>query len=54
MLRKKAGYMSTEQTGRALRSAWTDLVDALNRARDYVDSPALHAPPPTDELLYPV
>lgn len=43
--------MSTEQTGAALRAAWTEMIDALNRARDYVDSPALHAPPPTEQGL---
>lgn len=43
--------MSTEQTGHTLRAAWTDLIDALNRGRDYVDSPALHAPPPTEQGL---
>lgn len=43
--------MSTEQTRDALRAAWTEMIDALNRARDYVDSPELHAPPPTGQGL---
>lgn len=43
--------MSIEQTREALRAAWTDMIDTINRARDYVDSPALHAPPPTEQGL---
>lgn len=43
--------MSTEQSQAVLRAAWTQMIDALNRARDYVDSPALHAPPPTEQGL---
>lgn len=30
-----------------MRAAWTDMMAALNRARDAVDSPDLHAPPVT-------
>ncbi len=37
--------MSAEQ--QALHAAWTDMMAALGRARDAVDSPALHAPPVT-------
>lgn len=43
--------MSTEPSPLALRAAWTDLIDALNRARDAVDSPELHAPPVTEQGL---
>lgn len=35
----------------ALRAAWNDLIAGLERARDAVDSPELHAPPPTDRIL---
>ena len=34
-----------------LRAAWTDLIGGLNRARDAVDTPSLHAPPTTDRGL---
>ncbi len=43
--------MSTEQSQAVLRAAWTQMIDAINRARDYVDSPALHAPPATGQGL---
>ncbi|MGB9224617.1 DUF1214 domain-containing protein [Mycobacterium sp.] len=43
--------MSTEPSQADLRAAWTDLVDALNRARDAVDSAELHAPPVTAQGL---
>lgn len=43
--------MSTESGATALRAAWNDLIDALNRARDAIDSPDLHAPPETDRGL---
>ncbi len=43
--------MSTEHSQAQLRTAWTQMIAALNRARDYVDSPALHAPPPTAQGL---
>lgn len=43
--------MSIEQTRAELRTAWKDMIDTINRARDYVDSPALHAPPPTEQGL---
>ena len=39
--------MSTEPGAEALRTAWNDLIDGLNRARDAIDSPDLHAPPAT-------
>ena len=34
-----------------LRAAWTDMIDALSRARDAVDSAELHAPPVTAQGL---
>ncbi|MHA7648456.1 DUF1214 domain-containing protein [Mycobacterium sp. ML4] len=43
--------MSTEHARGALQAAWADMIDAINRARDHVDSPALHAPPPTEQGL---
>ena len=36
---------------RSLRAAWTDMIDALSRARDAVDSAELHAPPVTAQGL---
>jgi Protein of unknown function (DUF1214) len=39
--------VSTEPSADALRAAWNDLIDGLNRARDAIDSPDLHAPPET-------
>ncbi|OBK51183.1 DUF1214 domain-containing protein [Mycobacterium sp. 1081908.1] len=43
--------MSTESSRAELRAAWTDMIDALTRARDAVDSAELHAPPPTEQGL---
>src|SRR5262249_8657845 len=43
--------MSAEPSRAALRAAWTDLIDALNRARDAIDSDELHAPPVTAQGL---
>ncbi|OMC55764.1 hypothetical protein A5747_11590 [Mycobacterium sp. IS-836] len=43
--------MSTESTRVELRAAWTDMIDALTRARDAVDSAELHAPPLTEQGL---
>jgi len=43
--------VSTEPSAGALRAAWNDLIDGLNRARDAIDSPALHAPPETERGL---
>jgi Protein of unknown function (DUF1214) len=43
--------MSTEPSATALRAAWNDLIDRLNRARDAIDSPDLHAPPETERGL---
>lgn len=43
--------MSTESSRDGLRAAWTDMIDALTRARDAVDSVELHAPPPTEQGL---
>ncbi|WP_238997183.1 hypothetical protein [Mycolicibacterium sp. CBMA 361] len=39
--------MSAESEQQALHAAWTDMIAALGRARDAVDSPDLHAPPVT-------
>lgn len=39
--------MSTEPSQLALRAAWADMIEALTRARDAVDSDELHAPPVT-------
>ena len=43
--------MSTEPSATTLRAAWNDLIDGLNRARDAIDSPELHAPPETERGL---
>lgn len=43
--------MSAEPSQADLRAAWTDMIDALNRARDAVDSAELHAPPVTAQGL---
>ena len=43
--------MSTEPSAGALRAAWNDLIDGLNRARDAIDSPELHAPPESERGL---
>ncbi|MGE2813860.1 DUF1214 domain-containing protein [Mycobacterium heidelbergense] len=43
--------MSTESTRVELRAAWTDMIDAMTRARDAVDSAELHAPPLTEQGL---
>jgi hypothetical protein len=43
--------MSTEPSQAGLRAAWTDLIDALSRARDAIDSAELHAPPITEQGL---
>lgn len=43
--------MSTESNATELRAAWDDLIDGLNRARDAIDSPDLHAPPETERGL---
>ncbi|MUL66802.1 hypothetical protein BOO86_20175 [Mycobacterium sp. CBMA 234] len=39
--------MSVDSEKQALHAAWTDMIAALGRARDAVDSPDLHAPPVT-------
>ncbi|GAY16819.1 DUF1214 domain-containing protein [Mycobacterium sp. shizuoka-1] len=39
--------MSTDHGAAELRAAWDDLIAALGRARDAVDSEHLHAPPPS-------
>lgn len=41
----------TPETAAALRAAWDDLIAALGRARDAIDDPQLHAPPPSDRVL---
>lgn len=43
--------MPTEPSQAALRAAWGDMIDALNRARHAVDSTELHAPPITAQGL---
>lgn len=43
--------MSAEASQAELRAAWIDMIDALNRARDAVDSAELHAPPVTAQGL---
>ena len=43
--------MSIEESQVDLRDAWSDFVSALERARDAVDSPDLHAPPATERGL---
>lgn len=43
--------MSTEPSQVALHAAWSDMIDALSRARDAVDSAELHAPPVTEQGL---
>ena len=43
--------MSTEPSADVLRAAWNDLIDGLNRARDAIDSPELHAPPESERGL---
>jgi hypothetical protein len=43
--------VSTEPSADVLRAAWNDLIDGLNRARDAIDSPDLHAPPETERGL---
>lgn len=43
--------MSSEPSAAALRAAYNDLLDNLNRARDAIDSPDLHAPPETERGL---
>jgi hypothetical protein len=37
--------------GAALRAAWNELIASLAAARDAIDEPALHAPPPSDRTL---
>ena len=44
-------HVSTEASATELRAAWIDLIDGLNRARDAIDSPDLHAPPETERGL---
>jgi hypothetical protein len=44
-------HVSTEASATELRAAWNDLIDGLNRARDAIDSPDLHAPPETGRGL---
>jgi len=43
--------MSAEGSQADLRAAWSDMLDALNRARNAVDSAELHAPPVTAQGL---
>jgi hypothetical protein len=48
---KESTHVSTEPSATALRAAWNDLIDGLNRARNAIDSPDLHAPPETERGL---
>lgn len=43
--------MSTDHGAGELRAAWDDLITTLGRARDAVDSEALHAPPASERGL---
>ncbi len=43
--------MSAESSQVALRAAFSDMIDALTRARDAIDSAELHAPPVTEQGL---
>ena len=43
--------MPTDDAASVLLAAWDDMVSSLNRARDAIDSPSLHAPPPTERGL---
>lgn len=43
--------MSTDHGAGELSAAWDDLIVALGRARDAVDSEVLHAPPPSERGL---
>ncbi len=43
--------MSTDHGSAELRAAWNDLIAALNRARDAIESEELHAPPPDERVL---
>ena len=48
---KETTPLSSENQAESLRAAWTDMIDALSRARDAVDSAELHAPPVTAQGL---
>ena len=48
---KETTPLSSENPAESLRAAWTDMIDALSRARDAVDSAELHAPPVTAQGL---
>jgi hypothetical protein len=43
--------VSAEGGADELRTAWSNLLDGLNQAREAIDSPDRHAPPATDRLL---
>lgn len=43
--------MSSDHGSAELRAAWDDLIAGLQRARDAIDSPDLHAPPPDERVL---
>ena len=43
--------MSLDADAAELQAAWSDFVAGLNRGRDALDSPELHAPPPSERLL---
>ncbi len=41
----------TDAAAARLRAGWDELLAALGRARDAIDDPKLHAPPPSDRAL---
>lgn len=43
--------MPTDHGSAELRAAWDDLIADLQRARDAIESPDLHAPPPDERVL---
>lgn len=43
--------MSTDHGSADLRAAWDDLIAGLQRARDAIESPELHAPPAEERVL---
>jgi hypothetical protein len=45
------GDRATTEAAATLRAAWDDLLAALGRARDAIEEPRLHAPPPSDRVL---
>jgi len=48
---KTGNDAATERASRALREAWDGLFASLQTAREAIDDPKLHAPPPDDRTL---